>query len=145
MNLSRSRRDRGSTTIELAILAPGILTFFVVAVIAGRFAIALQAADSAAFDAARTASLSRTAATATARATATAKASFAAQGIKCRGPIGVQVDVRDFGKAPGQPGSVGVTVTCVVELSDIALPGLPGSTRLSSTFRSPLDTYRSRG
>jgi hypothetical protein len=139
-----ARRDRGSTTIELAILAPAVITFFVVALIAGRYAIALQAADSAAFDAARNASLSRTEAAAVARATVSASDSFAAQGIRCRNPVGVQVDTSGFAVPVGQPGTVSVTVICVVELSDIALPGMPGSTTLHSTFVSPLDTYRSR-
>lgn len=136
--------DRGSTTIELAILAPAVITFFVVAVIAGRYAIALQAADSAAFDAARTASLSRTEGTARSRAITAAKASFAAQGIRCRGPLGVQVDTSGFRVPVGQPGSVRVTVTCRAELSDVALPGMPGVTTLRASFTSPLDTYRSR-
>lgn len=137
-------KDRGSTTIELAILAPAVITFFVVAIIAGRFAIALQAADSAAFDAARTASLSRTEATAISRAKATAAASFAAQGIRCRGPIQVNVDTSGFRTPVGQPASVRVEVVCRAELSDVALPGMPGVTTLKASFISPLDTYRSR-
>ena len=144
MNCARwTLRDRGSTTIELAILAPAVITFFVVALIAGRFAIALQAADSAAFDAARNASLSRTEATAIARAETTATSSFAAQGIRCRS-LTVQSDTSGFGTPVGQPASVRVTVTCVVELSDIALPGMPGTATLLASFVSPLDTYRSR-
>ena len=138
------RSDRGSTTIELAILAPAVITFFVVALIAGRYGIALQAADSAAFDAARNASLSRTESAAVARARSTASASFAAQGIRCRNPVDVHVDASGFRVPVGQPGTVRVTVTCVVDLRDIALPGMPGTTTLRSSFISPLDTYRSR-
>ncbi len=136
-------RDRGSTTIELAILAPAVLTFFVVAIIAGRFAIALQAADSAAFDAARNASLSRTESAAVSRAQTAATRSFNAQGIRCRS-LKVTVNARGFQVPVGQPATVRVTVACVAELSDVALPGMPGTTTLRSSFVSPLDTYRSR-
>jgi Flp pilus assembly protein TadG len=147
--MSRARRcrapgrDRGSTTIELAILAPAVITFFVVAIIAGRFAIALQAADSAAFDAARNASLSRTEATALTRARTTATNSFTAQGIRCQS-LTVNVDTSGFRRPVGQPASVRVEVVCVAELRDVALPGMPGSATLRASFISPLDTYRSR-
>ena len=138
-----ARGDGGSTTIELAVLAPAVITFFVVAIIAGRFAIALQAADSAAFDAARNASLSRTESTAVSRARATATASFTAQGIRCR-TLTVNVDARGFRTPVGQPATVRVEVVCRAELSDVALPGMPGVTTLRASFISPLDTYRSR-
>ncbi len=36
------------------------------------------------------------------------------------------------------------TVTCVVNLGDISVPGLPGSLTITETVTSPLDTYRGR-
>jgi Flp pilus assembly protein TadG len=136
-------RDRGSATIELVILTPAIITFFVLGLMAGRFAIAKQAADSAAFDAARTASLSRTEAQARSRARLAAINSFTAQGIRCR-TLTVTTDTSGFGTPVGEPAAVRVTVRCVVEMADIAVPGMPGTMTLSSSFVSPLDTYRSR-
>ena len=44
---------------------------------------------------------------------------------------------------PGVPASVTVTVGCTVDLHDLALPGLPGTKTLSSTYTAVLDTYRS--
>ncbi|MEV0268782.1 TadE/TadG family type IV pilus assembly protein [Hamadaea sp. NPDC050747] len=136
--------SRGTIAVELAILTPAVLAFFASAIIAGRYAIAKQAADAASFDAARTASQARTARDATNRALAAAQRSFDAQGITCRTPADVDVDVSGFGVPVGQPASVRVTVTCDAELGDVALPGMPGTIRLSSTFVSPLDTYRTR-
>ncbi|NUR50424.1 MAG: pilus assembly protein [Hamadaea sp.] len=136
--------SRGTIAVELAILTPAVLAFFASAIIAGRYAIAKQAADAASFDAARTASQARTAREATNRALAAAQRSFDAQGITCRTPVDVDVDVSGFGVPVGQPASVRVTVTCDAELGDVALPGMPGTIRLSSTFVSPLDTYRTR-
>lgn len=141
--MGRPGGERGSVSVELAILAPGVITLFVVALIAGRYSGSLQASDSAAYDAARTASLQRTAAAARTQAQATALASFRAQGITCR-TLTVTVNTSEFSKPVGTPASVTATVTCVVELKDITLPGLPGSTTLTSTFTSPLDTYRGR-
>ena len=40
--------------------------------------------------------------------------------------------------------SVTATVTCVVNLSDVAVPGLPGTRTITATMSSPLDTYRER-
>jgi hypothetical protein len=44
----------------------------------------------------------------------------------------------------GQPAAVSATVTCVVSLAQIIVPGLPGSKTIQETFTSPLDPYRER-
>lgn len=141
------RRDRftqkGAASIELAVLTPAVIAFFAAVVIAGRITLALQAADSAAYDAARTASLARNPGTAQAQALGEATRSFTAQGITCRS-VTVNVDTSGFSVPVGQPATVRVTVSCVAELSDVALPGMPGTTTLTSSFVSPLDRYRSR-
>ncbi|GIH07027.1 membrane protein [Rhizocola hellebori] len=136
--------ERGATSIELAILTPAVIGFFAAVVIAGRITLALQAADSAAYDAARTASLARTAAAAQPAATNAARASFSSQGITCTS-LTVTANTNGFFVPVGQPATVTVTVTCVAMLSDVALPTMPGSTTLTSSFVSPLDRYRARG
>ena len=55
-----------------------------------------------------------------------ATASIANQQIGCSA-IDVAVDTTDFNKQPGVPGSVDVTVSCRLDLSDLAVPGVPGS------------------
>jgi Flp pilus assembly protein TadG len=40
-------------------------------------------------------------------------------------------------------GWVTVTVTCTVDLSDLSLPGIPGSTKITESSTAPVDPYRS--
>ncbi|HEX6684901.1 MAG TPA: TadE/TadG family type IV pilus assembly protein [Candidatus Limnocylindrales bacterium] len=137
-------RDRGSVAVELAILTPAMILFFLVTVVAGRITLAQQAAEAAAFEAARTASLARDAGTAHDDGEAAALASFASQGIQCTAPLVVEVDTSGFGIEPPGTAVVTATVSCSVQLSDVALPGMPGSLTLAAEFTSPLDRYRSR-
>ena len=116
--------DRGSASIEMAVLAPALIALFVTLMIAGRTNTARQAIEAAAFDAARTASLARDGDRAWGRATTAAASTLAAQGLDCA--------------------QLTVTVVCLVRYDDIALPGMPGNARLQASFVSPLDQYRSR-
>ncbi len=135
--------DTGSFTLELAVLAPALLILLVFVVAAGRVELAGGTIAAAARDAARAASLARTAPAAQTAAQATAQASLAAQHLDCSSLV-VTGDTVGFEGPLGTPASVQVRVTCQVALSDIALPGLPGSRALQATFTSPLDPYRSR-
>lgn len=139
--------SRGSASIELTILTLPVIAFFAAMVMAGRITLAHQAADAAAYDAARTASLAPNAAAAQEDGEAAALASFASQGITCVS-LEVEVDPSGFTIPPGEPviATVSASVECDAELADIALPGLnmPGHVTLSSSFISPLDRYRSR-
>lgn len=138
-----SRRDRGSTSIELAIITPAVLAVFATAVIGGRVSLARQSIEASAFDVARTASLARTAGDAQATATSAARAILDAQGLSCAS-LTVSVSTGGFGVPVGQPATVTATVVCQTTFADVALPGLPGGATLSASFTSPLDTYRSR-
>ncbi len=135
--------DHGSAAVELAILAPAVLTVMATLFIAGRTVIADQSVDAAAFDAARTASLARDARTAQSEAEAAAASSLAAQGINCV-RLDIVADVAGFTTPVGQPAEVRVTINCMINNSDVAFPGMPGTATLSATFTSPLDQYRSR-
>jgi hypothetical protein len=136
-------RQRGSIAIELAILTPAVIMFFAVMVVAGRITLAQQAAEAAASDAARTASLARTAVAAEDQAETAAMTSFASQGIECI-DLTVTVNTAEFELDPPEPAVVSVEVFCLVQLADVALPGIPGEAELTGTFTSPLDRYRSR-
>jgi len=135
--------QRGSIAIELAILTPAIVLFFAVMVVAGRVTLAQQAAEAAAFDAARTASLARSLSTAQVQATNAAMSSFQSQGIECVS-LEVEVDPDGFYTEPPAPATVSVSVSCDVQLADVALPGMPGHATLTGQFTSPLDRYRER-
>ena len=140
---SRLGSDRGSASIEMAVLTPAVIAILVMLLIAGRTGTAKQALEAAAFDAARTASLARTPDEARGRALAEARDTLAAQRLECD-RLTVDVDVSGFAVPVGQPATVSASVTCRVRYSDIALPGMPGGVDLSTSFVSPLDRYRSR-
>ncbi|SDG04343.1 TadE-like protein [Blastococcus aurantiacus] len=135
--------ERGSVSVELALLAPALLLLLSFAVVAGRTQVAEGAVEEAARAAAREASLARDAATATASAVALAQETLAAQNLRCQS-ITVDVDTVGFQAAPGQPGDVTVTITCVVGMADVLAPGLPGTVTVQGEFTSPVDAYRER-
>ncbi|WP_310964106.1 TadE/TadG family type IV pilus assembly protein [Nocardioides terrisoli] len=137
------RGERGSAAIEAAIGVPAFALFVGLIILGGRTASAHEALQSAAADSARSASLARDAQTARDEARGAATASIANQHLGCTN-IDVTVDTSDFDKQPGVPGSVAVTISCRLSLSDLAVPGLPGSRVFTSTMSSPIDTWRER-
>lgn len=139
----RCRGDGGSVTVELAVIAPGLLLLLALMIAAGRIALAGGAIDQVASDAARAASISRTAGQARSAATDAAHQVIGEQHLACQDTT-VAVDTTGFTVPVGQPAQVRVDVTCAVALSDLALPGLPGTRTLTSTFTSPLDPFRAR-
>lgn len=136
--------DRGSATIELAILAPALLMLLGLVIVAGRIAAAGSAVEQAAAAAARAATLARDARGAQAEADRIARASLDQQGITCD-PLVSTIDTGGFGVAVGQPASVSVHVRCDLPLADLAVPGMTGTRRVAAEAASPLDSYRGRG
>ena len=136
------RDDAGDASLELIILAPVLLALIGLVIAAGRTSVAQGSVDAAARDAARQASIARSPAAALAAAQGSADAALSQDGLDCA-PV-VVVQTAGFSVALGQPAQVSATVTCTVPLADLVVPGLPGSTTLSSTFTSPLDPYRGR-
>ena len=141
----RSRRrwgdDRGSESVELAILLPVGILVLAMLVIGARIALAGDRISGVAGIAARDASLARSAATAQQIATASATSALASENLHCV-DIEVTVDASGFTRAPGEPAAVTVAVACTVDLSDIGVAGLPGSRTLHDTATSPLDPAR---
>lgn len=137
------RDERGSAAIEAAIGVPAFALFVGLIIFGGRTAATHEALQSAAADAARSASLARDAEVARAEAREAATTSVKNQQIGCSA-ISVDVDTSDFNKQPGVPGSVNVTVSCRLDLSDLAVPGVPGSRVMRATMSSPIDTWRER-
>lgn len=137
------RDERGSAAIEAAIGVPAFALFVGLIIFGGRTATTHEALQSAAADAARSASLARDANAARTEAREAATASITNQHIGCAA-IDVTVDTSDFNKQPGVPGSVEVRVACRLDLSDLSVPGVPGSRVLEATMSSPIDTWRER-
>jgi Flp pilus assembly protein TadG len=140
----RLRRDEGSAAIEAAIILPSLIMFLCLAIAGGRIVTSGSKIDAAAEDAAREASIHRTAAAAQGAAQAAATESLDDQGIKCAS-TSVSVDTGGLSVPVGQVGTVTVTVTCTVDLSELLLPGVPGARTLTSTATSVVDQFRQRG
>lgn len=136
-HLPAARQDeRGTTTVELVVLAPVIFALMAFIVGLGRSADARGRLTGAARDAARAASLSPTASAADAAARETVLADLDGAGLECRSPQ-ISTDTRQF--KPG--GRVSVTIRCTLDLSALVVSGLPGRTTLSAHADAPLDTY----
>lgn len=139
----RLRSDEGSAAIEAAIVLPSLIMFLCLAIAGGRLVTSGAKIDSAAEDAAREASIHRTAAAAQSAAQTAAAESLNDQGITCAS-TSVSINTGGLSVPVGQVGTVTVTVTCTVNLSDLLLPGVPGARTLTSTATSVVDQYRQR-
>ena len=135
-------RDDGNAALELVVLAPVLLFLLGLVVAAGRTSIAQGSVDAAARDAARQASISLTPGAAQAAALSSARSALSQDGLDCN-PV-VTVNTAQFSVPVGEPATVTATVSCQVPLSDLLVPGLPGSRTLHFTFTSPLDPFRER-
>jgi Flp pilus assembly protein TadG len=131
--------ETGSAALELAIATPAVLLILLLIVAAGRMSTAHSQVQEAARDAARAASLQRTLPAASAAATTTTDAAFADEQVHCT-TVGTTT-TGSFG-TPGIGGSVHVTVSCRVPLSDLSILPLPGSRTVTADATSVLDTYR---
>jgi len=137
--LARLRRDEtGSVTAELVLLTPLLILLLLFVVALGRLSGARLDVDGAAAQAARAASIARDPTTATAMAEQTATAALGSDHVTCA-QLTVNTDTSQF--TPG--GSVAVTVTCSVSLSDLTGLRLPASEQISDRFVAVIDQYRS--
>ena len=131
--------EEGSVALELAVATPAVLLVLLLIVAAGRMSTAHSQVQEAARDAARAASLQRTLPAAVAAAQTATSQSFAAQQVHCTNLATHTTGTFD---GPGVGGSVHVTVSCVVPLSDLSPLPLPGSRTITADSTSVLDTYR---
>lgn len=137
----RWTEERGSESVELAILLPVAILVIAMLVIGARITLAGERISGVAGIAARDASIARSATAAQQIATATATESLSSDNLHCT-DIRVAVDTAGFASPPGAPASVTVDVSCTVTLADIGVAGLPGSRTLHDTATSPLDPAR---
>lgn len=140
---SAARGDAGSITLEVAILAPALLLLLGLLIFAGRVGVARSAVEHSAAVAARDASMARTADAARVAASDAMLRELGSQNLDCSS-ASLAVDTTGFAVPLGQPAVVQVTVTCVVSIADLAIPGLPGERVLTASFVSPLDAHRAR-
>ena len=135
--------QRGAATVELTLLVPALLLVVGLLVAGGRLWFARTTVNEAAQTAARAASLSRSAYVAASAGQEAGSQSLATAGLRCRS-TSVSINTAAFSVPAGTPSSVSSTVACRVDLSDIVLPGWPGSIQLIGQGSAALDTYRSR-
>ncbi|MFB4269629.1 TadE family protein [Nonomuraea sp. GTA35] len=135
-------RERGSMAIEMAIIAPALIALLLMVIGLGRIALAHSTLYAAARDAARQASIARDPAGARSAAVTSARAALAREGLACA--PSVTVDTRGLSAPLGRPAAVVAHVSCEVLLADLAVPGIPGSKTITSSFTSPIDPYRGR-
>lgn len=140
---AREQADRGSAPLEMAISGLCAIGLIAVLVIGGRVAIATSSMSDVASAAARDASIARTAGQAQQLAQASAESTLTKQGLHCEGGPTVEVGTSGFTAPAGTSADVRVDVTCVVSLSDVGMPGLPGSRTLHEHASSPIDPFRS--
>lgn len=134
--MSKRRRSRGSTTLELVVLTPVVLALIDLAVLGGRLTDSQSQVNGAASAASRAASIDRTPGRAVADATSTALSTLSQQHVTCVSPS-AQVDTSAF--HPG--GWVAVTVTCDASLNDLGWLPVPATHTLSSRSVSAIDAY----
>ena len=144
--MTSKRNERGSAALEAVIAIPAFLLFVALVIAAGRIAMARQGVQAAAAEASRQASIARTAGDAQVKASALVAQDAAASGLDCGGGgPALSLDTSGFGAPVGEAATVMASVSCAVPLSDVLLPGVPGSFEVDATAASTLDRYRARG
>lgn len=141
--MNRALRDRGSTTLEVVVIGPALLALLALVIAAGRVALAGQSVQTAAAQAARDTSLERAPGAGAATGRDTARRVLDGQGLHCTSTE-IDVDATGLALPVGRPGAVTVEVACRVRLSDVGLPGLPGSKTLRASASMPTDPWTAR-
>ena len=137
------RNQRGSATVEIALLVPALLITLGLLAVGGRIWFARTTVNEAATSAARAASLSRSAGEAATAGRDAAARSLATEGLRCTSTT-VAVDTTAFAVPVGTPATITTSISCRVAYADLILPFVPGSIDLAAGGASALDTYRSR-
>jgi hypothetical protein len=117
---------------------PALVAAIMVIAAGARFVDAREETSSAAFAAARAASLTTNQEAAVAAGRDAARQAMSDRGQSCAS-LDVTIDAHDF--APG--GTIRATVTCLADLSDLSGIGiLPGHKSFTATASVPLDQHR---
>jgi len=143
--MSRRRAERGSMSVELAVVAPGLILLLLLVGAAGRVVEAQGHLDGAARDAARAASIAQSPPQAGQAARQAAQADLGSTSWCGAGTV--QAQVTGFpaaGQAAQQGDDVTVTVTCEVDMSPFGLLGFRPALVLTGQAVAPLDVFTCR-
>jgi len=138
------RTSRGAVSVEVALLVPVLVLVAALAAAGWRIWWAGAQLQAAAEAGARAASVQVDATVAGGMVADIVAADLATSGVACRDVV-VQSDVTAVALPPGVAGTVSVTVTCSVVLSDLLVPGLPGTITKQVQAVESIDVFRSRG
>jgi Flp pilus assembly protein TadG len=130
--------ERGSSLVTFLLLAPIFVMFAELIVLGGRIGTTQGDVNSAAREAAREASLASGAASAATVIDPVVETALKDKGFRCQSrtvELGANTDF-----VAG--GTVEVTVTCEVALSDLDLLSIPGTVLVEATAVEPIDLYR---
>lgn len=133
---ARWRNDRGSASVELAILAPLVGLLLGAVVLVGRVQIARADVEGAARSAARDLSIARDPYVAVDGLRASLMTTLDVGAPTCRN-LSFTPDIG--------PDRVSVTLTCTVDLREAAVLPVPGSMSVSASASEIIDTYRETG
>src|SRR5439155_10518540 len=131
------RGERGSAALEITLITPLLVLLLLFVVGLGRIAAARGEVDGAAEDAARAASIARSPVAAQADAQSAASQTLAGRSLTCQ-PLDVAVDTAEF--RPG--GTVAVSLTCTVQLSDLGPVGFGATKQLHGHAVAVIDVFR---
>jgi hypothetical protein len=131
------RTEAGSLAVEMAMVAPGLLLIFGLIFAYGRAAQVNGTLESGTRDAARSATVARSYDDALERANAVLLDAMKDAPQSCQNSLDLKI-TGDY--LPGEP--VTVSAHCTYDLSDLGLPGAPGTLTAESSFTSMLDPYR---
>ena len=131
------RTEAGSLAVEMAMVAPGLLLIFGLIFAYGRAAQVNGTLESGTRDAARSATVARSYDDALERANAVLLDAMKDAPQSCQNSLDLKITGEYL---PGEP--VTVTTRCTYDLSDLGLPGAPGTITAESSFTSMLDPYR---
>jgi hypothetical protein len=140
MNRVRARDERGSLVVELVVLTPVLVVVLLASLVFGRVTESRQQVVEAARAGAEAAAVLPTVGTAQWVGSINAVIDLLGRSHTCA-HASITIDTSHF--VPG--GYVTAHVSCVVLLSDIGFPGLPGSTTVTASSTAPLDPFRSVG
>jgi Flp pilus assembly protein TadG len=131
--MSQPTAERGSATIEVALLAPVFTMLLALVVLVGRVESSRADIEGVADGAARAISLSRSPRAAVASAKSEAESSLRVGSSTCRA-MGWVAEV--------SPGSVTVTVACTIDLSAASILPVPSHYTVRATATEVIDRFR---
>ena len=148
MNLRRDARfrrlpwsdERGSISVEVAIIAPAFVFLMLLVVFAGKVSEADGNVERAASEGARAASLRQQPGDATEDARSAVEGNLRTVGVRCV-DLSTAVDTSDFRAG----GTVTVVVRCRASMADVTLLGVPGTRTFTARAVEGIDTYRGEG